>query len=156
MEPVGNNPFLSILQPRDAPKNESTKKKDKAAFRAHMDSAKVALGSGEISEEEMARLLEEVWAAGGKLVREPGLSQVQDYRSAIAAFLDAIVRMSYTMENHTGILRKDHSRAQYTLVQVINQKLDGLAAAILKGQKDPMDILRRTDELKGLLIDLKH
>jgi uncharacterized protein YaaR (DUF327 family) len=107
------------------------------------------------TEEDLAKLLDLVWQEGAALIQKPSGEQMEKYRKAISVFVEAIVQMSYKTTTSKGALRKNGDRPVYTLIQVINQKLDELGRAILQGQKDPLEILRRTDELKGLLVNLK-
>ena len=42
----------------------------------------------------------------------------------------------------------------YTIVRIIDKKLESLAASILRDQTDQMKILAEIDEIKGLLVNL--
>ena len=42
------------------------------------------------------------------------------------------------------------------LLHVIDEKLERLGAYVLQNQKDKLEILRKVDELHGLLVDLSH
>jgi uncharacterized protein YaaR (DUF327 family) len=42
------------------------------------------------------------------------------------------------------------------LIQVVDQKLEQLAAGILTGQASQLELLARVDEIAGLLVDLLH
>ena len=43
---------------------------------------------------------------------------------------------------------------KYVILRVVDEKLERLTAHVLKGQADQLDILRRIDEINGLLVDL--
>ena len=45
-------------------------------------------------------------------------------------------------------------RKRFTLVRVIDEKLDALAATVLAGQKEQISILAQIDQINGLLVDL--
>jgi uncharacterized protein YaaR (DUF327 family) len=45
-------------------------------------------------------------------------------------------------------------REKITLVQVIDKKLEEMAAAIMRGQENQFSILAKIDEIRGLLVDL--
>ena len=40
------------------------------------------------------------------------------------------------------------------MIRVIDGKLESLAAHVLKGQAEQLDVLRRINEINGLLVDL--
>jgi len=44
---------------------------------------------------------------------------------------------------------------KYVIIRVIDEKLEDLAAHVLKSQGEQLDILDRIDEINGLLIDLQ-
>jgi uncharacterized protein YaaR (DUF327 family) len=45
-------------------------------------------------------------------------------------------------------------RKKFTTVVVIDERLERLAAEVLSAQRDKLDILRRLDEIHGMLVDL--
>jgi len=45
-------------------------------------------------------------------------------------------------------------RKKFTTVVVVDEKLERLAAEVLSSQRDRLEILRRLDEIHGLLVDL--
>ncbi|GEM_PF-5735962 len=157
MEPVTNRNLNPFFKPHDEKKTEKAKGNSKTGFKSTLETQKSTEVSLErIAEDEIGKLLDEVFESGASLVGEPGVRTAQNYRQAVGKFLEAIVQHTFTTETHTGHLRKDHSRPQYTLLRNINAKLESLVTAVLQGQKDQMELLRKTDELRGLLIDLRH
>ena len=45
-------------------------------------------------------------------------------------------------------------RKRFTLVKVVDEKLDSLAASVLAAQREQLTILAQIDEINGLLVDL--
>lgn len=111
--------------------------------------------AGQATEAEIEGLLDEVHEAGNELARLPSPENIQDYKRKIARFLQVIVAESFTTSEKTAWRKRDNVKVKHVLVQRINEKLDRLAAYVLQNQKDKLEILRRTDELHGLLVDLK-
>ena len=75
------------------------------------------------------------------------------FREAVKGFLAYVMKRALEVTEHisgSNILK----RKKFTLVDVIDRKLESLAAAVLAGQADQMEILRRIDEIKGLIVDL--
>jgi hypothetical protein len=105
------------------------------------------------SEEALRALLDDVHESGERLKEKPFPEEIKRYKAAVRNFLHYIVENGYTVEEHVGgknILK----RKKLTLIQVVDRKLEQLAAGILAGQSSQLDILARVDEIAGLLVDL--
>ncbi len=104
-------------------------------------------------EEILQQLLDEVHEKGEELKEKPFTEQIRQYKAAVRNFLQYVIEKGFIIKEQTSgsnILK----RKKYTLVQVIDKKLEQLAAGILSGQCTQLDILSRVDEIKGLLINL--
>lgn len=105
------------------------------------------------SEAAASELLDSVYSAGDSLKRDQGPEQVKAYKAAVRNFVHYVVERAYdvsTQESGRSILK----RKKFTVVVVIDEKLERLAAEVLSAQRDKLDILRRIDEIHGLLVDL--
>ena len=59
------------------------------------------------------------------------------------------------MEEHTSggnVL----NRKRFSIVQIIDQKLDRLVQGMLQSQESQMELMSRVEEIHGLLVDLAH
>lgn len=113
----------------------------------------VPVPEGLSSSEALQYLLDQVHTAGEALKEKPFQEQIVHYKEAVRNFMKYVVDNSYTVEEKTSgtnILK----RKKFTIVQVIDKKLDQLAAGILAGQASQIQILAKLDEIKGLLINL--
>ena len=114
------------------------------------------------SEESLNELLDEVHSSGDALSKRPFLSEISAYRTAVRNFINYVVENTFDTEEQNGIIRRrklssgesipEHTK--YTYIKVIDTKLEGMAAAILRGQLNQLEILEKLDEIKGLLVDL--
>lgn len=156
--PEGPNPFAPLPQRR----SEEGKKpgKGKGVFRSSLSRAleeegKLASTSVEASfnEAEVAELLDAVHEAGEKLKDRPGLPEVQAYKQAVRDFVHHVVEHAWALEKKSsgGNILK---RKEFYRVAVIDESLEKLAAEILRSQRDRLEILRRIDEINGMLVDL--
>ena len=105
------------------------------------------------SEESLHELLDEIHSSGDALSKRPFLQEIVAYRTAVRNFVNYVVENGFDTEEQTSgvnVLK----RKKFTLVRVIDSKLEGMAAAILKGQLNQLEILEKLDEIKGLLVDL--
>jgi uncharacterized protein len=146
------------LKPR-ARQDDKKVKKGGLLFRGLVEKAAEAESAGALgaaagaSGKSLEDLLDTVHSAGDELKRNATVSAIQDYRAAVRGFLDYVVNQVFKLEERTSgfnILK----RKKFTLVSIVDQKLEQLAAGILRNQHDQLEILRRVDEISGLLVDL--
>lgn len=101
------------------------------------------------------KLYDDVHRAGQRLLDEKTYSAAQAYREAIQLFLRKVMPDANTIEireSGHGIL----SRKRYYLLTEINRSVDRLVTGVLQTQHRQLDILRRLEEIQGMLIDLLH
>ena len=119
------------------------------------------------SEEAVVYLMDDVRSTGDALKSRPLPEEIMRYKQAVRNFINYVVQNSYKLEHDDGILNKlkpqfkgrrntpdAENRTGYTKIQVIDKKLEDLAAMLLSGQKKQMEIVSRLEEIRGLLIDL--
>jgi len=97
--------------------------------------------------------LDRVHQLGERLKYDPTLTGVREYKEAVRNFLRLIVKGCYRIDEKTsskGIL----NRKKYTQIRVIDEKLERLAAEVMQGQREQLEILKRVDEIYGALVDL--
>jgi uncharacterized protein len=100
----------------------------------------------------LEELLDDVFAAGDHLKSAPTLEAIKDYRQKVKAFVKYAVEHSIAVEETTSganILK----RKRFTLVKVIDEKLESLALSVLAAQKEQLTILAQIDEINGLLVN---
>jgi uncharacterized protein len=159
--PEGVNPLGPSYVPR---RKEDEKKagKGKGLFRTVLGKAidetkessqPGAVGSMEFSRADLEELLDEVHEAGDKLKENPNVELVQAYKKAVRDFVHYVVERSFAVEQKTSG-RSILKRNVYFRVSVIDKSLEKLAAEILRNQRDNLEILRRVDEINGMLVDL--
>jgi uncharacterized protein YaaR (DUF327 family) len=112
----------------------------------------LSMTPGEI-QDSLEKYLDTVHEIGERLKNDPTLRSVQEYKKAVRDFLKLVVGLCYKVEEKTsskGVL----DRKKYTQIQVIDEKLERLAAEVMRTQRDQLDILKRVDEIYGALVDL--
>jgi uncharacterized protein YaaR (DUF327 family) len=103
--------------------------------------------------ETLSQLLDDVYAKGEQLKQSPTLDTIKEYRWSVKKLLKEITEKMLKLEEKVSginILK----RKRFTLVKVIDRKLESLAAEVLRTQKEQLKILSRVDEINGLLVDL--
>jgi len=113
------------------------------------------------SEEALTELMDAVHSAGSNLLERPFHDEILRYKRAVRDFVNYVVENGYEMQEIQGIKKKVMVRGEaewkakvYHQVQVVDRKLDELAAAILSGQTTQLQRVSKLDEITGLLVDL--
>ena len=106
--------------------------------------------------------------AGAALAQRPFPPEIQAYREAVRDFVHYVVENSFDTEEQTSLFRRGKLSSgagtpapgdplkmkKFTLIKVIDERLEKMAAGILRGQSAQLEILAKLDEIKGLLVDL--
>jgi len=108
---------------------------------------------GDAYYESLEKMLDDIHGLGEKIRKQVSLELISQYRSAVRAFLQHVVDGALTVEaeqSSPNVLRQK----KFTLVKVIDQKLERLASGVLMNQHDTFVILAKIDEINGMLVDL--
>jgi hypothetical protein len=144
------------------PEKKKTGRRDKTQrreFSPLVDSAseEAALTQEDFGDAErrhsIEELLDAVFGVGERLKKAPTMEVIKDYRKQVRAFVKFAVAHSIAVEETTSganILK----RKRFTMVRVIDEKLESLAVAVLSAQKDQLAILAQIDEINGMLVNL--
>lgn len=120
-----------------------------------------------VSEEAVNFLMDEVRNAGDALRSRPFPDEIMRYKQTVRNFMHYVVEHSYSLEHEAGIpkflkpgyrgprgtpdaMKQNH----YTKIQVIDRKLEDLAAMLLASQLPQLALASRLEEISGLLVDL--
>jgi uncharacterized protein YaaR (DUF327 family) len=120
-----------------------------------------------VSEETLNLLMDEVRSSGDSLRNRPFPAEIIIYKQAVRNFIHYVVENCYKLEYEAGIPKflkpgykgprgtdEAKKRKSYTKIQVIDKKLEDLAAMLLSSQMPQLELVSRLEEIKGLLIDL--
>jgi len=145
-------------------RGKSVDKKARAkggAFRSLLsESVERAAESGAAAEDltdagDLEELLDEVHATGDTLKKRQNEDAIQGYRRSVQAFLRYVLRRAYSTErHHSRPNARKGTQKTYLLVQTVDRKLDRLVVDVLKSQVEQLELLRRIEEINGLLVDL--
>lgn len=152
---------LGEASPYHVPERKKAQKKEKGRWRTFSRMVEEAVrgerpgdgATGRRDRRSLEELLDEVFSAGGELKSAPTLANIRTYRERVQAFIRHVVDHMLEVEERTSggnVLR----RKRYTLVKVIDGKLEALAASVLSAQREQLGILAQVDEINGLLVDL--
>ncbi|MGL4524847.1 MAG: DUF327 family protein [Spirochaetia bacterium] len=167
------DPLLSLVQRSlvlDKPSRESSKNLKKslhlprgASFAQMLESKEptdiinqsqsITTGS-HIDDDHFEQALDKVFILGEALKKDYGLAGLAEYKKAVRYFLDIILKKAYQHIALKGSVNpKTMLQREYSLVYVVDQKLERLVKAVLSEQEETFAILEKVDEIKGLIID---
>ena len=120
-----------------------------------------------VTEETLNTLMDEVRSAGDMLRSRPFPEEILYYKRAVRSFMHYVVENCYNLGHEAGVpksqkpgykgpLWTDDAKKQiiYTRIQVIDKKLEDMAAMLLSSQMQQLELTSRLEEIKGLLVDL--
>lgn len=134
--------FADLLRPDADEADEETVVHDAPALR-------------QTAQTGIAEALDAVHIRGEALKKKPTLKNTDDYKQAVQRFIKLIVASCYELEVSER-KQRGGQKTRDTQIRVIDAKLEKLAAQIMRGQKEELEILRRVDEIYGLLVDLRQ
>jgi uncharacterized protein YaaR (DUF327 family) len=138
-----------------------TRRKTTKGFRSMLRESLTGLDATELAETEeleagdLEELLDGVHAAGDALKKRQSESTILAYRRAVQTFAKFVLRRAYeTVRHHSRPNALKGTQREYLLVRTVDEKLERLVVDVLRSQVEQIDLLRRIDEIHGLLVDL--
>jgi uncharacterized protein YaaR (DUF327 family) len=120
-----------------------------------------------VSDETLDRLMDDVRAAGDELRNRPFADEIIRYKRAVRDFIHYVVKNGFQVQKSAGVPKflkagyrgghgtpESRERKGYIQVQVIDKKLETMAAMMLTSQMSQLELTARLEEITGLLIDL--
>lgn len=157
-----SQPFLPRKEDPAAKKGRRAAEPAKSGFLGFLNRVEPEAGTlspaatAQEAEAALEVLLDQVYASGQELARNPSPENIVVYKKAVGRFIRQVVDGSVELAETEGRMRKDMKKPKYALLHVVDEKLEKLGAYVLQNQKDRLEILRKVDELHGLLVDLRH
>ena len=157
---LSSHPFKSIIEAETDTnqKLERTRRfrdiiKEKFSFSNTENSSSLKQTFSET--DYLSKLQDDVYISGDALSDVISSENILAYKKSIKAFVEYVLDRAYKVENIvTGGLNPAKKKV-WVIVKVINEKLDKLIADLMYNQLKKIDILKRIDEIKGLIVDLK-
>ena len=114
-----------------------------------------SLNSIDYSDLDLEELMDKIHEAGEALKEVPTLENVKVYKGAVSGFLKFIVKNSLITETTAGAnVNPLKKQKRYTIIRVVDEKLERLAAGVLQNQSDKLYILEKIEEINGLIVNL--
>ena len=165
IDPIPNALFFTPppIANEQSQKKNKTEKKEKTTFArvfSEVEQNTSTLISNELlkkiegmsTEDALQVLLSEIQTQGSELRERTTPDNLKKYRDSVQAFLHFIVKNSFDISVSTKGLGP--TKKKYDTIQVIDKKLNQLAADIFSSQRGNISLLKRINEIQGLLVDL--
>ncbi|MDR3091242.1 MAG: YaaR family protein [Clostridiales bacterium] len=103
--------------------------------------------------ERLHGLIDQITDSGKRLAEHMDVSDMKRYRGLVKDFIGEVTSHSHEFSRENFLDRRGRHRV-YGIVRLVDKNLDELAQEILKQEKDHIKILDKTDEIRGLLLDI--
>ncbi len=96
---------------------------------------------------------DKIQSQGKKLEKKADIRDLKIYKQLISEFLDGAVTHSHSFTKKSFLDRRGRHRV-YAIIKKINESLIELTNEVLKSQQDNISILKKLDDIRGLILDL--
>ncbi|MCE7794370.1 YaaR family protein [Salipaludibacillus sp. CUR1] len=103
--------------------------------------------------ERLGHLLQKIDDQGKTLSESRTVEELRKYKALVKEFIDDAVKLGLSLEERKGFNRRGRTKV-YKIVREVDRKLLDLTDAVIKEQKNSLDILNMVGEIKGLLVNI--
>lgn len=104
-------------------------------------------------EERVNELVNKIFEQGEKLAKKVDIKELKTYKNLISDFLDEAVNNSHKFSKQNLLDRRGRHKV-YATVKKVNEELANLTRDVLSSEKDNIKILKRLDDIRGLILDI--
>lgn len=104
-------------------------------------------------EQRVRVLADKIQSQGKKLEKKADIRELKVYKQLISEFLDEAVSNSHSFMKKNFLDRRGRHRV-YAIIKKINEELIELTNEVLKSEQDNLSILKKLDDIRGLILDL--
>ena len=102
---------------------------------------------------KVCSMMNEISEQGKKISKHTDVRDMKRYRQLIKDFINEVVYRSHEFSRENFLDKRGRHRV-YGIVRLVDENLDKLAEALLKDEKDNIEVLNLVDEIRGLLLDI--
>ncbi|RKD27558.1 hypothetical protein SAMN02745883_00536 [Caminicella sporogenes DSM 14501] len=108
---------------------------------------------GDSIQEKLQNLLTQIDSQASKIEKKFELSEVLKYKKLVKEFLNIAVNNSHKFSKESFLDRRGRHRVM-SLIKKVDNELEDLTKKFLQKEKSNLSILKKLDEIRGLLIDI--
>lgn len=102
---------------------------------------------------ELKTLFDKIESQAGNLQDKLFIEDLVEYKKLVREFLDITVNNSHVFYKENSLDRRGRHRV-YSLVKKVDNELDKLTKDFLNIENNRIKILKRLDDVKGILLDI--
>jgi uncharacterized protein len=106
-----------------------------------------------VRERRIEALLEAIAMQGCIVALKKDLREYQQYRALVTDLLRETVRGCFIF-SHSGAADTQGLDRSHSIVRIVNQRLDDMAAEVFKEQSNNLALIAMVEEIRGLLLDI--
>ena len=103
--------------------------------------------------ERLRALADRISEQGEKLSEKIDIKELRAYKRLISDFMDEAVANSRKFSKQSFLDRRGRHKV-YAVIKKVNEELDDLTLEVLRDEKDRLKILKKLDDIKGLILDI--
>lgn len=104
-------------------------------------------------EQQLEKLVRDIASQGEVLAKRVDIRELKLYKRLISEFLELALGNSKKFSKKSMLDRRGR-RKVYAIIKNINSELDRLTEDVLGGEKNNIGLLKRLDDIRGLILDL--
>ena len=103
--------------------------------------------------EKFEKIFDKITAQSDKIGEKVYLKDILEYKKLVKEFLNVATSNSHQFSNENFLDRKGRFR-NYSTVKTIDRELETLTKDFINGQIDHMGVLKKMDDIRGMLLDI--
>jgi len=103
--------------------------------------------------EELEEIFGKITDQADKIGEKMYLKDILEYKKLVKEFLGVATQNAHQFENQNFLDRRGRHRV-YSIVKTVDRELDTLTREFISGQIDHMGVLKKIDDIRGLLVDI--
>ena len=104
-------------------------------------------------EQHLEKLVNDIVRQGETLAKRIDVRELMMYKGLISEFLELALGNSKKFTKQSLLDRRGRHKV-FALVKNINAELDLLTQDVMNGEKDNISLLKRLDDIRGLILDI--
>lgn len=104
-------------------------------------------------EQHIEKLVRDIISQGETLAKRIDIKEMRTYRALISEFLDLALGNSKKFSKQ-NLLDRRGRRKVYAIIKNVNEELDLLTQDVMNEEKANINLLKRLDDIRGLILDL--
>jgi uncharacterized protein YaaR (DUF327 family) len=103
--------------------------------------------------QRLDELVSDIIKQGEILAKRIDIKELKIYKKLISEFIDTILSNSRKFSKKSMLDRRGRHKV-YAVIKNINSELDRLTQDVLSGESGNIDLLKRLEDIRGLILDL--